>query len=78
MYHFVDPCPKYFTDVGDHCYHYDTVNQVPWSVAQSYCQSMGARLATFETVEKWAFAHEWLMNGNCLSQCLYQYIHNTN
>ncbi|XP_055698720.1 uncharacterized protein LOC129799107 isoform X2 [Phlebotomus papatasi] len=55
-------CPENFTRAGGNCYHLGTNREINWKAASSFCKSMGAHLAEFETVGEYKDVTEFLLN----------------
>ncbi|XP_059614492.1 uncharacterized protein LOC132260416 isoform X2 [Phlebotomus argentipes] len=57
-----DPCPENFTRAGGNCYHFGINREINWKAASSFCKSMGAHLAEFETVGEYKDVAQFLLN----------------
>ncbi len=47
-----DPSDRFFRSADGGHYHYNPSMHVAWSVAESYCKSLGAELASIETIRE--------------------------
>ncbi|XP_055677698.1 uncharacterized protein LOC129786602 isoform X2 [Lutzomyia longipalpis] len=55
-------CPENFTRAGGNCYHFGVNREINWKAANSFCKSMGAHLAEFETSGEYKDVAGFLMN----------------
>ena len=60
-----DTCPKYFTNIGGNCYHYEPSELNTWKQAKHYCEVFrDATLVQIETLEKWLGIQSYLSKGS--------------
>ncbi|GAB0092901.1 uncharacterized protein DMENIID0001_079530 [Sergentomyia squamirostris] len=57
-----EPCPENFTRAGVNCYHFGINREINWKSANTFCKSMGAHLAEFNSLTEYNDVTEFLLN----------------
>ena len=63
-----DPCPTYFTLLGESCYIIDQNQTLSRDDAQAHCELREGHLVNLETEEEVTTVENWINNGESISE----------